>query len=342
MLPPRGPRAPARRAAAGLLGASLAVAGLPAAATPVLADPVALCAAGPTVRIGSVQGAGDTTPLAGQEVTVRGVVVGDLPELGGFSLQDADGDGDPATSDAVFVASDVPVGLGDTVAAGGVADESFGSTQVRAGAAAEVCATGGELPPPAALDLPADDTARERLEGMLVAPATPLTVSDVFDPTSFGELTLSAGGVLVQPTELARPGTAAAAAIAADNGLRSVVLDDGAGARLTPATAPYLSPGTPVRVGDELTFTAPWSSATASAAGDCSPPTAAPRAPSLPATAGRRPPGTSAATCGSARSTCSTGSSPSAGWAAAPPARPSWRSRPASSSRQSRRWTPTW
>ena len=255
MLPPRGPRTSARRAAAGLLGASLAVAGLPAAA--VLADPVALCAAGPTVEIGAVQGAGDTTPLAGRQVTVRGVVVGDLPELGGFSLQDADGDGDPATSDAVFVAGDVPVGLGDTVAVSGGAEESFGSTQVLAGSGVEVCAGGGGLPAPAALDLPADDAARERLEGMLVAPATPLTVSDVFDLTSFGELTLSAGGLLVQPTELARPGTAEAAAIAAGNRLRSVVLDDGAAARLTPATAPYLSPGTPVRVGDELAFTAP-------------------------------------------------------------------------------------
>ncbi|WP_448616128.1 ExeM/NucH family extracellular endonuclease [Modestobacter sp. URMC 112] len=257
MLPPRGPRTPGRRAAAGLLGASLAVAGLPAAATPVLADPVALCSVDPTVEIGSVQGAGDTTPLAGQQVTVRGVVVGDLPGLGGFSLQDADGDGDPATSDAVFVASEVPVGLGDTVAVSGGAEESFGSTQLRAGSGVEVCAGAGGLPAPAALDLPADDAARERLEGMLVAPATPLTVSDVFDLTSFGELTLSADGLLVQPTELARPGTAEAAAIAAGNRLRSIVLDDGAGARLTPATAPYLSPGTPVRVGDELVFTAP-------------------------------------------------------------------------------------
>ena len=60
------------------------------------------------------------------------------------------------------------------------------------------------MPPATSLDLPADDAARERLEGMLVNPEDTLTVSEVFDLTSFGELTLSDGGVLVQPTELAR------------------------------------------------------------------------------------------------------------------------------------------
>ena len=47
---------------------------------------------------------------------VRGVVVGDVPGLAGFYLQDADGDGDAATSDGIFVFSPVPVDLGDTVA----------------------------------------------------------------------------------------------------------------------------------------------------------------------------------------------------------------------------------
>jgi predicted extracellular nuclease len=90
---------------------------------------------------------------------------------------------------------------------------------------------------------------------MLVAPADTLTVSEVFDLTSFGELTLSEGGLLVQPTELARPGTPEAAAIAASNTLRRIVLDDGLSARVSTTTRPYLSPETPVRVGDELAFT---------------------------------------------------------------------------------------
>jgi len=211
-----------------------------------------------TNEIGDVQGTGATTPLAGSTVTVEGVVVGDVPGLSGFYLQDADGDGNAATSDGVFVFSEVAVDLGDTVAVTGAAEEYFGQTQVRAEGRVGVCADGtvADLPAPAALDLPADDDAREQLEGMRVAPADTLTVSEVYDLTSFGELTLSEGGLLVQPTELARPG-AEAEAIAAENARRSITLDDARSSRVTVETAPYLTPATPVRVGDELSFTEP-------------------------------------------------------------------------------------
>jgi predicted extracellular nuclease len=92
---------------------------------------------------------------------------------------------------------------------------------------------------------------------MRVAPVDTLTVSEVFSLTRFGELTLSEGGLLVQPTELARPGTPEAAAIEADNELRRILLDDGTDASRSNTNRPYLSPTTPVRVGDELTFTEP-------------------------------------------------------------------------------------
>lgn len=221
-------------------------------------DPVGVCDVTPTHEIGAVQGSGTATPLAGQQVTVRGVVVGDVPGFSGFYLQDADGDGDVATSDGIFVFSPVEVDLGDEVAVTGEAQEFGGQTQVSSREDVEVCADGGpgDLPAPASLDLPADDASREPLEGMLVAPADTLTVSEVFDLTSFGELTLSEGGLLVQPTELARPGEGAQA-VAAENTLRRIVLDDGLTRRVSATTRPYLSPTTPVRVGDELTFTAP-------------------------------------------------------------------------------------
>ncbi|WP_369141000.1 ExeM/NucH family extracellular endonuclease [Modestobacter versicolor] len=232
----------------------------PAAAGPVEPPPASgeVCDAVETHQVGGVQGTGATTPLEGTTVTVRGVVVGDVPGLSGFYLQDADGDGDATTSDGVFVFSAVEVGLGDTVAVTGTAQEYFGQTQVRGQANVGICADGtvADLPAATALDLPADDAARERVEGMLVAPADTLTVSEVFDLTTYGELTLSEGGLLVQPTELARPG-AEADAIAAANALRSIVLDDAVSTQVTVATAPYLSPTTPVRVGDELTFTEP-------------------------------------------------------------------------------------
>jgi predicted extracellular nuclease len=257
--PPTRPGRGTVRAAVGIPVVALAVAGLP---TPASAqqEPADVCAAPVTHPIGAVQGSGAATPLAGQTVTVRGTVVGDLqgPDgLEGFHLQDA-GDGDPATSDGVFVLSTVPVALGDEVAVTGVPGESSGQTQVSATPQVAVC-TEDLLPEPApaSLDLPADDAARERLEGMLVRPVDVLTVSEVFALTRYGELTLSEGGVLVQPTEVARPGTPEAAAVVAGNAARTVLLDDGRDDSRSLTDRPYLSPDTPVRVGDVLEFAEP-------------------------------------------------------------------------------------
>ena len=219
--------------------------------------PPTACDTAVTHEIGEVQGEGATTPVT-EPVTVRGVVVGDLPSLKGYYLEDSDGDGNAATSDGIFVFDDLQVDLGDTVAVTGTPGERFGQTQINgSGSASGVCADGtaANLPAPSPLDLPAPDTEREKLEGMLVAPVDTLSVSEVYDLTSFGELTLSEGGILVQPTELARPGSAEAVRIAEENVLRRLVLDDGLDGRISTVEAPYLSPQTPVRVGDELTFT---------------------------------------------------------------------------------------
>ncbi len=238
----------------------------PAGATPGAVNPAPSpeepepdpCELTPTHEIGDVQGSAASTPLAGQPVTVRGIVVGDVPGFSGFYLQDPDGDRNAATSDGVFVFSGVAVDLGDTVAATGEAQEFRGQTQISAGTAVGLCADGSaaDLPSAAPLDLPAGDAERERLEGMRVQPVDALTVSEVFDLTNFGELTLSEGGLLVQPTELARPGSEAQR-IAAENLLRRIVLDDARTARVSVTVRPYLSPTTPVRVGDRLTFTEP-------------------------------------------------------------------------------------
>ena len=228
------------------------------AVNPAITPPaVAPCDLTPTHDIGAIQGSGSSAAVTGP-VTVRGTVVGDEPGLGGFYLQDIDGDGDAATSDGIFVFSPVPVGLGDRVAVVGSASERLGQTQITSTRDVAVCAGGTEadLPAPVALDLPADDAAREPYEGMLVDPADALTVSEVFALTRFGELTLSEGGLLVQPTELERPGPAAEA-VAAENARRRILLDDGSSASTSVTDRPYLSPTTPVRVGDVLDLTAP-------------------------------------------------------------------------------------
>ncbi len=220
-------------------------------------QPGEACAAEPTHAIGEAQGSGDATPLLDQSVDVRGTVVADLPGMSGFFVQDA-GDGVPATSDGIFVFSSAAVDLGDTVTVRGNAEEYFGQTQIGGGNTVVVCAEGtvADLPDATPLDLPADEVARERVEGMLVEPVDELTVSEVFDLTSFGDLTLSEGGLLVQPTELARPGPAAEA-VAAQNDLRRILLDDAVSGRVSTTTAPYLTQETPVRVGDVLDFAEP-------------------------------------------------------------------------------------
>jgi predicted extracellular nuclease len=144
------------------------------------------------------------------------------------------------------------------VAVTGAPSESFGQTQITARTDVAVCED-DLLPEPGAapLDLPAGDAAREPLEGMRVEPADELTVSEVFALTRFGELTLSQGGVLVQPTELARPGTEAAEQIGRDNAARGVLLDDGRDDSTSTTNRPYLSPTTPMRVGDVVRFQEP-------------------------------------------------------------------------------------
>ena len=107
---------------------------------PPLEPPVEQCDLTPSHDIGAVQGSGFSTPLAGQNVSVRGVVVGDVPGIGGFYLQD-DGDSDAATSDGIFVATSAAVGLGDTVAVAGTAGENFGETRITPGEV-DVCSTG--------------------------------------------------------------------------------------------------------------------------------------------------------------------------------------------------------
>ena len=85
-----------------------------------------------------------------------------------------------------------------------------GQTQISAGQDVEVCADGtaADLPDcrPRSTCRPTTPSASGS-RACWSTPVDTLTVSEVFDLTSFGELTLSEGGLLVQPTELARPGT---------------------------------------------------------------------------------------------------------------------------------------
>jgi 5'-nucleotidase len=206
-----------------------------------------------TIPIGTVQGSGSASPCVGEKVTITGTVVGDLQDGGyrGFHVQDS-GDHDDATSDAVFVFSSTPVSLGDLVTVTGTVKEFEGLTELDS-ATVTVDGSNNPLPTPKPLPLPSSDTDREALEGMLVIPSSPLTVTEVFNLNRYGEIMLAAGGRLLSPTEAADTG-GPSAKVAAENAARSIVLDDGSTANYStakpPAAPPYLTLDDPVRVGD--------------------------------------------------------------------------------------------
>lgn len=204
-----------------------------------------------THEIGSVQGTGAASPLDGQPVTVQGVVVGDFQapgQLGGVYLQDADGDGDPATSDGIFVSdADAPAFVaGDIVRVTGTVDEYYGLTQITAVSAIVDCGDAA-LPAPAALDLPADDGARERLEGMRISVPEPVTATETYNLARYGELVVSSEGRLYQPTNDGGDDAAEQTL----NNQRRLVLDDGSTVQ-NPAEIPFTTGGV-IRLGDTVT-----------------------------------------------------------------------------------------
>ncbi|MBG6568132.1 SpnA family nuclease [Pseudomonas aeruginosa] len=211
--------------------------------------------------IHEVQGAGAESPLVNQRVAIEGVVVGDFQnasELKGFYVQqeDATVDGDPATSEGIFVydggnGSDVK--LGARVRVTGQVREFNGLTELVGPLQVSVLASGVALPTPAGISLPlASADALERYEGMRVQLRQTLTVNEVYNLGRYGEVLLSSGGRQMTPTNVVAPGEQAKA-MQARNDLDRILLDDGrSGQNPDPIRypAPELSAYNSLRVGD--------------------------------------------------------------------------------------------
>lgn len=185
--------------------------------------------------ISQVQGSNDISPLNGTTVTIQGVVVGDYegasPALRGFFLQEtAQVDANGATSEGIFVFNNNnnSVSLGQVVQVRGTASENFGQTQVSA-TNIELCGSTTTVTP-VAINLPfpapvGSVAYLERFEGMLVQFPQTLYVTEHFQLGRFGQVVLSSGTRLTQPTHIAAPG-AAAQAVQASNNLNRIVIDD--------------------------------------------------------------------------------------------------------------------
>ncbi|OJV89505.1 MAG: hypothetical protein BGO39_36680 [Chloroflexi bacterium 54-19] len=177
-----------------------------------------------------IQGTTNTSPLSGQTVTVQGVVVADdegpSPALRGFYIQDETGDGNPATSDGLFVfnGNNNSVSAGQVVRVTGVVSEYQGLTEVTASTIDSCNRTATITPTDVTLPFSSADFP-ERYEGMLVRLSQQLFVTESYQLGRFDQLTLSSGSRLRQPTELADPG-APAQAIQAANDLNQIIIDD--------------------------------------------------------------------------------------------------------------------
>jgi hypothetical protein len=225
--------------------------------------------------IHDIQGPGADSPIAGVDVTTEGIVTADFSSGGGTGLPNnqgmrgffietaADGwDADPATSEGIFIfdpGTFLDGQAGDVVRVAGAVSEAFGVTEVTADAV-EVCATAAPLPPALGLPLPlapADRAATlEPLESMLVTHAE-LTVTEFFQLERFGEVRLSADGVLQTPTNVYAPDSQAREDLAAANAAATIILDDGRTGqnlnRLGSADLlPYVHVGGTLRIGDQL------------------------------------------------------------------------------------------
>jgi predicted extracellular nuclease len=203
------------------------------------------------VTIPQIQGSGLTSPYANTVQSTTGVITKKLGS--GFYIQDPQGDGDPTTSDAIFVyGAAAAANVGDLVRVTGTVTEYAPSgstrsyTELKDVSAVSVLGTGNTIAP-VNIDLPAE---LSHYEGMLVRFVNPLTVNGNSYLGDRGELVL-ANGRRETPTNRYRAGTPDAAALIAANAQNIVILDDGI--FTVPAHIPYLAADQTVRAGDTVT-----------------------------------------------------------------------------------------
>ncbi|MBI5932519.1 MAG: ExeM/NucH family extracellular endonuclease [Chloroflexi bacterium] len=210
-------------------------------------SPYDVCAA-PFTPIYNIQGSGLSAAITGT-VTTKGVVVGDFEGsnsvgIGGFYIQDLTGDGNPATSDGIFVytGSSNLVSVGQVVRVTGYARERFGQTTLNGSTTDSSVVPAANIVPCGTGSVSATDVAMpfanpdepERFEGMLVRFPQALVIAEYFNYERFGEmviaLPLTGETRPFTGTAIDEPG-APALDRAYQNSLRRITLDNGLGAQ---------------------------------------------------------------------------------------------------------------
>ncbi|CAN5584501.1 hypothetical protein BH10BAC2_BH10BAC2_11100 [soil metagenome] len=220
----------------------------------------------------TIQGSGVASALDGTIVTTEGIVTADFQgtnQLGGFYLQDVNGDGNSSTSDGIFVfTTTFDVHVGDIVRVTGEVDEFFTMTEIKNISDVAVQSTGNAVMLPVVITLPvATADGLEQYEGMLVKFTQTLTVTETFTLARFGEVSLSTDGRVFNPTHFVDPnddpasgnsssGISNVAAVTAQqdlNNRRRILLDDGSNVQ-NPPIVPYIDAvNNTLRCGSTLT-----------------------------------------------------------------------------------------
>ncbi len=219
----------------------------------------------PSLAIYEIQGDQATSPYAGQPAVTTGIVVADFQGtngLNGFFIQDVAGDGDPNTSDGIFVFDPAgpDVAVGDIVEVTGLVSEFFTLTELNNVSDVTLLSSGNALPTPVPVTLPETvDGDLERVEGMLVeiTAQSDMHVVQNFFLGRYGQMTLAANGRLYNPTNQFTPGSVDAINLANENARRLLILDDGqdiSSCGDNPVPVPYLGPAPPsvIRAGDQV------------------------------------------------------------------------------------------
>ncbi|MGJ9634230.1 ExeM/NucH family extracellular endonuclease, partial [Actinotignum sp. GS-2025b] len=185
-----------------------------------------------SVTIAQIQGSGQVSPLAGQEVTTRGVVTAAYPEggLNGAYIQTPGVDHTDA-SHGIFVygAEAAQLQAGTYVEVRGTVTEFYGLTEINAAAITALEEKPAAIEP---VEIACNATAaqREAVEGMLVRVTGPLTVTNNYATNQYGEVGLACGTQpLWQPSERFNPSEnpEQIQALDAYNAANVLVLDDG-------------------------------------------------------------------------------------------------------------------
>lgn len=201
---------------------------------------------------GSELGTASVSPLNGQTVTTEGVVTAVFPGLNGFYIQDATGDGNPQTSDGIFVY--LGTGVTPTVSVNQkvrlTASVTEFNTVTELVNISNLQVLGNQIILPTEITLPeVTEGDLEAYEGMLVRIATPLTASQNYFQGRYGQVTLSAEGRMIKPSNLYPASSTAAAQLVDENARRRLVLDDGSSLQ-NPNPIPYIGDDNTLRAGD--------------------------------------------------------------------------------------------